>query len=325
MKLSIVIVLFDMPSQALNTLYSLGCDYQRNVQAEDFEVIVVENRSANTLPESQVRELPPNFRYFLRDEAGISPAAAVNFGLQQCSGEMLGLFIDGARMITPGVLELVMAARRMYDDPMVCVPAYHLGGEKMRAIADPVRRLASERVLLENMQWKERGYRLFTDASWSEGNKNGYFQPMMEVNALFVRRERMLEIGGAEEAFDLAGGGSINLHIYRRLAMMPKHIPIVLPGEGNFHQFHQGVTTSSSADRNEKIASFREQLNELWGGHWKAVTREHVLLGSIGAEAQDMLEASCLRGIHRFNRFAKDCGSDPWPDQTQLGLYHAEF
>ena len=45
--LSIVVVVYDMPDQAKNTLISLSTDYQQDVSMEDFEVIVVENKSPN--------------------------------------------------------------------------------------------------------------------------------------------------------------------------------------------------------------------------------------------------------------------------------------
>ena len=36
-------MVYRMPRQAMNTLTSLGSDYQRQVKASDYEVVVVEN------------------------------------------------------------------------------------------------------------------------------------------------------------------------------------------------------------------------------------------------------------------------------------------
>ena len=47
--LSLVVIVYDMPMQAEKTLYSLTADYQQGVEASDYEVIVVENESANNL------------------------------------------------------------------------------------------------------------------------------------------------------------------------------------------------------------------------------------------------------------------------------------
>ena len=40
---------------------------------------MVENRSAHCLDAAAVAALGSQFRYFLRDEAGVSPVPAVNF------------------------------------------------------------------------------------------------------------------------------------------------------------------------------------------------------------------------------------------------------
>ncbi len=67
--MSIVVVVHDMGVQAMRTLRSLAPDYQRGVRAEEYEVIVVENRSARCLDAAAVAALPGQFRYVLRDEA----------------------------------------------------------------------------------------------------------------------------------------------------------------------------------------------------------------------------------------------------------------
>ena len=74
--LSLVVVVFDMPVQAMNTLRSLSPSYQRAVTPGDYEVVVVENRSANMLDPAEVSALGGTFRYLRRDEDGQSPASA---------------------------------------------------------------------------------------------------------------------------------------------------------------------------------------------------------------------------------------------------------
>ena len=106
--LSIIVIVYDMPRQALNTLISLSPDYQQGVQAGDYEVIVVENRSIRNMDVEAIAALPGNFRYFLRDESGVSPAAAINFAFAQVHGALVGLMIDGARMVSPGVVQYAL-------------------------------------------------------------------------------------------------------------------------------------------------------------------------------------------------------------------------
>jgi glycosyltransferase involved in cell wall biosynthesis len=309
-ELSIIVIVYRMRRQAYNTLYSLSTAYQRNTTA-NYEVVVVENSSDENLAPEEIESLPGNFRYFLREEAGVSPVPAVNFALQQCRGTMIGLLIDGARMLSPRVLEHVMTMRRAFAHPLIVVPGYHLGAERHDA-AGPTRAIA-EQEELERLGWRSDGYRLFTQACFSPGNARGYFHPLMECNALFCNRQSFIDLHGADPRFDLAGGGSINLHIYRSLGMQPGNQLVVLPGEGNFHQYHGGVTTRAVDDRSATLAAFKNQLDGFWGGQYKALSREPLLFGNIGSSAQRFLQLSCSAGMARFERLAAE-GKPAWPD-----------
>lgn len=72
-EISVVIVVHDMPQQALNTLRSFAVDYQRHVSQDDYEVIVVENESPNLLGEQAALSTGGNVRYMLRPNDGHSP------------------------------------------------------------------------------------------------------------------------------------------------------------------------------------------------------------------------------------------------------------
>lgn len=311
LALSIIVIVYRMRRQALNTLHSLGAAYQRNIASGDYEVVVVENRSDDMLSSDDIAALPANFRYFPRDERGVSPVPAVNFALEHCRGDMLGLLIDGARMLSPRVLEHVLTLRRAFEHPLVVVPGYHLGAEQHDA-AGPARAFDEQRELAA-MDWRADGYRLFAQACFSPGNARGYFHPLMECNALFCRRASFVDIGGADARFDLAGGGSINLHIYRSLGMQPENRLVVLPGEGNFHQYHGGVTTRQDAARKATLEAFNNQLNACWDGQYRALSREPLLFGNVGVFAQRFLELSSQSGQARFNRLAGE-GKPAWPD-----------
>lgn len=312
--ISIIVIVYRMRRQAENTLYSLCTAYQRNVTA-NYEVVVVENRSDETLEPGFVAALPGNFRYFLREETGVSPAPAVNFALEQCRGATIGLLIDGARMLSPRVLEHVQVLRRAFDHPLIVVPGYHLGDER-HDFAGP-QRAAAEQAQLDSLDWRAHGYRLFDQACFSPGNARGYFHPLMECNALFCSRSSLAAIGGADPRFDLPGGGSINLHIYRSLGMQPQNRLVILPGEGNFHQYHGGVTTQASDDRDATLQRFRDQLNGFWGGQYRALSREPLLYGTIDGAAMRFLEQSCKSGAARFARLAAE-GKPAWEDDAAL-------
>ena len=126
-KLSVIVIVYNMPRQAMNTLHSLSVPYQKNVTPDDYEVIVVENRSSNNLDAAAVAALGPQFHYFLREEPGVSPVPAVNFAFSQCRAAQIGLIIDGARMVSPRVIEYAMLGARISENALVMVPGYHLG------------------------------------------------------------------------------------------------------------------------------------------------------------------------------------------------------
>lgn len=301
--LSIIVVVYDMPRQAMNTLLSLALPYQKNVTADDYEVIVVENRSSRCLDAAAVAALGSQFHYFLRDEEGVSPVPAVNFAFAQCRGSQIGLIIDGARIVSPRVLEYAMLAARMTENALVMVPGYHLGEKDHKFHLQAHHSEALEIEKLKELDWQENGYRLFKWACWSSSNQRGYLQPMQECNALFCSAENFRRIEGADARFDQAGGGSINLYLYRKLGMLSEIVLYVLPGEGSFHQFHGGVTTQELPEddaRRAVLKSFDTRLEEVWGGPFKALTREPILLGAVTHWAQPFFGKSLRHGEPAF-------------------------
>ena len=52
-RISIVVIVYKMPDQAGETLYSLSARYQRGVTEDDYEIIVVENASSAVLGDYQ--------------------------------------------------------------------------------------------------------------------------------------------------------------------------------------------------------------------------------------------------------------------------------
>ncbi len=312
--LSIIVIAYDMQRQALNTLRSLASDYQQDVDAADYEVIAVENRSARTLDAQAIAELPGDFRYFLRDEPGVSPAAAINFAFAQARGRYIGLLIDGARMVTPGVIKHTLMAFRMNEQALVAVPGFHLGEHDQQFHLTNGYSEASEIGLLQSVDWPRNGYGLFDIACWSPGNARGALQPFMECNCLFASAECFREIGQADERFQCPGGGMLNLDIYRRLAMLPATQLVVLAGEGSFHQLHGGVTTSESGRREQILQRQQEEYLAIRGQPYHSPTLEPLLLGQFKWPATRFLELSAEWAQKRFQRFAND-GRDPFADE----------
>ena len=292
--ISIVVVFYDMPWQAANTLYSLSSHYQKSIDAGDYEILAIENNSKRNLGKDAALAIDSNIKYLLRDEPSPSPVAAINEGIDLAQGEFLGLMIDGARMLSPGVLHLAEQATRAMDNPLVMIPGYHLGGEKSfeQGYSE-----ANDQQLLEQLNWKYDGYELFSRASMSPGNENGYMNPFMESSLLFAARQAFINIGCANKDFNLAGGGSINLHMMRQLGIEQNLNPVVLVGEGSFHQHHGGVTTSDSANKRELIEQFQQQLDSYWNGQFEGLRKEPVMLGALPFQAYEYMHFSASKAL----------------------------
>ncbi len=310
--LSIIVIGFRMSRQLENTLQSLSCVYQRNCNPDSYEVVVVENSSDDCLSNSFVNSLSGHFRYYLREEVSNSPVPAVNFAFEKCRGNFIGLIIDGARMLSPRVIEHALLASNASNNAVVMVPGYHIGSQEQHLHSDSYT-FEQDQQLLDSIRWQTNGYRLFEISTFSNGNRRGFLQPMMECSCVFAAYANFEKIGFADRRFMLVGGGAINLHIYRSLGMLKDSRLFVLAGEGSFHQFHGGATTSHDDQRENLMAQYMEQLNECWPDGFQALRREPTLLGCISGEANSALASSCEFAQTRMDRL-RSTNKPLWPD-----------
>ena len=312
---SIILIACRMREQLHNTLLTLGPAYQRNCTARDYEVILVENSSAENLDRESIAALPANIHYFLREEDSRSPVPAINFAFEHCRGQYVGLVMDGARMLSPGVIEHALLAQRITGQALTVIPGYHLGGREQHLYDNARLALAAEQALLASVNWREDGYELFSIATFSGANRRGYLHPILECNCLFASRENFRRVGDADSRFMQPGGGSVNLHIYRSLGMLPGIELFVVPGEGSFHQFHGGVSTSGYEERDAELARHLEQLNNYWPGGFHALRREPRLLGRLPRQALPFLAHSLQRSLNRYGKMREE-QRVPWPDDA---------
>ena len=302
-RLSVIVIVHAMSRQAMNTLRSLLPPYQEGVRAEDYEVVVLENRSGDMLDPAQIATLPGQVRHVVREEPGVSPAPAINEGLALARGRTVGLMIDGARLVSPGVLRLALMAARAEPGAVTAVPGYQIGARAHHL--DGGSDFERDRALMEGIGWPESGYRIFEIASMSEANRIGVFLPFIESNCIFAPAAMLAQIGGADERFDLPGGGALNLWLYHKLVNHPEAVFFVLPGEGSFHQAHGGVTTSAKPAREALIERIRLQLEEVIGGHFESPKVEPILLGRLPLHAHQFLDYSVQKFTKRARRLTK--------------------
>lgn len=244
-KLSIVVAFHNMRREAVRTLYTLSAGYQRGMTTEDYEVIAVDNGSNEPLKGcTVVAAHGPNFRHMLFETTLPSPCAAINRAVAAANGENVMICIDGARMLTPGVLRYALAALGQYANPFVYTLAMHLGYKPQNELIDEGYDQRVEDALLDSVDWREDGYRLFLVSGTAYSSGRGFFSRLFESNCFALRRADYLALGGLDERFQSAGGGLVNLDFFNVAHEQPFIQPVMLLGEASFHQFHGGVATN---------------------------------------------------------------------------------
>jgi hypothetical protein len=140
---------------------------------------------------------------------------------------------------------------------------------------------AHDEALLDKIGWPADGYRLYDVVSLGLANRMGFFRPFMECTCLFAPADAFAAIGGADERFDMAGGGAVNLWLWHRLAHFPGLTCVMLPGEGAVHQVHGGVTTTRDVDLEARTDAFLAQLNGFLGEPFRSPDVDVTYLGSM--------------------------------------------
>jgi glycosyltransferase involved in cell wall biosynthesis len=287
--LSVIVVFRDMAREAPRTLFTLSPEYQRGVDPSRYEVIVVDAGSAVPLDERVVASCGPRFT-LLRTPPSPSPSASINEAVRRSTGDAVMVCIDGARMLTPGVVRFTLDAFRAWADPVVATLAWHLGPKiQNESMLDGYDQTVEDR-LLDSVDWRSDGYELFRIAASAGSSRRGWFLPLSESNAVAVRRETFDRLGGFDEGFRTPGGGLVNLDVHRRACAAVS--PVVhLFGEGTFHQFHGGVATNVPAALHP-FPTFHEEYERLRGEAFSPPTALPVVLGGMPRQALPFLEVS---------------------------------
>lgn len=287
-KLSVVVACYEMAAQIKNTLQSLLPPYQRNISTGDYEIILMDNGSAKMLDE-RTRKISPNldYIYLSPNESSPSPAPAMNRGVALARAPRLCLMIDGARLLTPGVLSWGMRLLELSPRAMVEVRGWHLGPKwQPESVMDGYDH-EEERRLLQAIGWPENGYRLWEVAASTPQVSRGYADPAPESNCIFLSRDLFFETGGFDERSREPGGGLVNLDFFSR-AVATAGCVFTLLGEGTFHQVHRGAATGLSKPiLEERFKQWRAESEAL--GQAVLPDYEFILAGHMPRECASWL------------------------------------
>jgi hypothetical protein len=294
--LSVVVVVHNMARELPRTLRSLSPDCQDGIGADDYEVIVVDNGSAAPVDPALVSSFGGNLRLERIEPAPPSPVRAANHGLRLANGDLIGLLIDGARLVSPGLLAGARRAAKVAERPVITAPAFHLGADTHMRAAEVGYDQNVEDGLLAASGWELDGYRLFEVATPAGSSGRGLFGPMGESNSLFTLRGVWDELGGLDERFELPAGGLANHDLYRRACALAGVELIVLLGEATFHQYHGGAATSGRFGWDEMHADYES----IRGRPHRPPTNQPLYVGRVHPAALAHVERSARQAIDRI-------------------------
>jgi glycosyltransferase involved in cell wall biosynthesis len=274
-KLSVIVIGYNMARELPRTILSLSPKMQRDLDPQDYEVILIDNGSTRPFDEAGLRSILPDLVLHRFENATVSPVPAINHGLTLARGDLVGVCIDGARMASPGLLAKALAASRVHDRPVVGTLAFHLGPKTQRESIREGYNQAIEDELLARSGWEEDGYRLFAISALAGSSGGGWFELPKESNALFLRAAHWRALGGWDEGFVTPGGGYANLDIWARACADPEAEVIMLLGEATFHQVH-GENRPASLE-----ALFYQEYRRLRGRDYERPTRRPLYFGAM--------------------------------------------
>jgi glycosyltransferase involved in cell wall biosynthesis len=289
--LSVIVIFHNMRREAARTLFSLSPRYQRSTRSEEYEVIASDNGSTEPLEAAEVSRWATNVRYVFHPTSSVSPAEAVNLGVDLASREHVGICIDGARLLSRGLLRYARLALQTFPAPFVCTRAWHLGPEPQNVSMAKGYDQAAEDALLDSVNWMEDGYQLFSISSLAPSSGQNWFAPLVESNFFVMTRRAFRSLGGLDTRFESPGGGLVNLDFFARACAVPDLSPVFLLREGTFHQFHGGVATNVPLDEHP-FPRFHVEYRRLLGMEYRPPVVDAHYFGHMPAAARRFLVSS---------------------------------
>lgn len=274
--LSVIVNFYNMQREAARTLTSLSRSYQADIDDLDYEVLCIDNGSEPPLDPAWIASFGPEFRLIRPAQLQPSPCAAINAAALEARGRYLAILIDGAHLLTPGVLREARQAWREHSEAVVAVRHWFIGGDQRWLAMAGYSREQEDR-LFERIRWPSNGYELFRIGAPIGENPEPWFDGLSESNCLMLPTALYDRIGGMDEAFDEAGGGFANLDLCHRASQAAEGPMVSLIGEASFHQFHGGTTTNvDDAKKDARVRSYARTYRTLRGQEFTSLHRSQL-------------------------------------------------
>ena len=289
LSLSVVVIFHNMVREASRTLHSLSRAYQRGIQSLAYEVVAIDSASTQPLSKHAVGSLGKEFRHEEFKTGSASPTDAVNWGVANTTGQWVVVMVDGAHILSPGVLAGFVRASRAFDNPFIVVPPTHLGpGHQDKTVPAGYTRQREDEMLAA-IDWKADGYQLFQVTGSPSDASAGWFGCQYESNCFCLRRATWQKLGGFDCRFQLARGGLVNLDFFRRAVESTDLDYVMLLGEASFHQTHGGAP--------HPVGEFAREYESIRGKPYDRARRRPVYFGSISQQCLPLIRISADAGL----------------------------
>lgn len=200
-----------------NTLHSLSPEYQHHVQPGDYEVVVAARSRHATLERRARSSFGRHVRFEVCEDPCRSLESSLRSALMHTQARVLCPLIAGMPVVTPRLIEHVLYAERMFEQPLMLLPTYRLANPKL---AIPFASRPSARRMLKRLAWRSDGYELFAHTRVESSGHQIADARFLETFYYFFPRTTL-------ERYVESGSGSREPNQLNR---------ILLTGEGAFRQ-----------------------------------------------------------------------------------------
>jgi hypothetical protein len=196
-------------------------------------------------------------------------------------------------MATPSLVWTTLKGLQMFSNPFVCALSWHLGPDIQNNSMQNGYDQTEEDRLLTSINWQDDGYRLFEISTLAPSSRSGFLGGVPpECSWFAMARASFQKIGGFDARFWSPGGGLVNQDLRNRALLVPEVAPVVILGDGVFHQFHGGITTNvKSQELPMTLNLFLEEYSAIRGQeNLHHAAPPFVYIGKLADQARDFLE-----------------------------------